>query len=54
MSDKTVWILHTVKVSYTDKCSQELVKEKMKEFKKVEQGTWCLVRCWHVKSDYKE
>ena len=54
MSAKTVWILGTVKVNYIDKYLQELVKKKMKEFEAVEQGTWCLTRCWHVKGDYKE
>ena len=54
MSDKKVRILGTVKVNYINKYSRDLVKEKMKEFEDVEQGTWCLIRCWHVKGDYKE
>ena len=54
MSDKKVWILGTVKFNYIDKYLQDLVKEKLKEFKDIEQGTWCLIRCWHVKGDYKE
>ena len=54
MSDKKVWILGTVKVNYIVKYLQELVKEKIKEFEADKQGTWCLIRCWHVKGDYKE
>ena len=54
MSDKKVRILSAVMVNYINKYLHELVKEKMKEFDNVEQGTWCLIRCWHVKDDYKE
>ena len=43
-----------MKVNYIDKYLQDLAKEKLKEYKDVEQGTWCLIRCWHVKGDYKE